>query len=349
MATTYSEYSVDAEIAGFFAKTSATRSACDVRAKELVGGTVVPVEVQGVCSYSAYAGPALEFVVQFRLKSLELKIETATLARNVYRELAPEVSFEGQMGDEIDGKEPLYVYLMTRVRGITHLDFILAHGFPENSPENFAWRRNLITDVAHFFALSWKAPQRVDDAYRTCLGQTYTRELRLLLSTLPHRFHAIIQTCIDSMDAILSLPMVLLHRDFGTCNIMVDETSCHLVGVIDWAEAEICPFGLNLHSLQALTGKLHLRDGWVRYQDYDILQDVFWRTFQQEVGALTEGSIRALNLARIMGLLLSSGFTSRLANEPEPMPIGNDEYGRYNMLSLDGFLINPVTKFGDLP
>ena len=43
------------------------------------------------------------------------------------------------------------------------------------------------------------------------------------------------------MEAILSLPMVLLHRDFGTCNIMVDGTSCRLTGIIDWAEAEICP------------------------------------------------------------------------------------------------------------
>lgn len=47
------------------------------------------------------------------------------------------------------------------------------------------------------------------------------------------------------MDAILFLSMLLLHRDFGACNIMVDETSCHWVGVIEWAEAEGCPFGLN--------------------------------------------------------------------------------------------------------
>jgi hypothetical protein len=129
---------------------------------------------------------------------------------------------------------------------------------------------------------------------------------------------------------------------------MVEEMSCHLVGVIDWAEAGIYPFGLNLHSLETLTGKLHFRDGWFRYEDYDNLQDVFWDTFKQEVGDLSEESIRAITLAKITGLLLSSGFTSRLADEPEPVPIGDDEFGRYNMLSLDGFLINPITKFKDL-
>lgn len=40
------EYSVDQEIIDFFKKTSATRSACDERAKELVGGTPTPVAVQ---------------------------------------------------------------------------------------------------------------------------------------------------------------------------------------------------------------------------------------------------------------------------------------------------------------
>lgn len=150
------------------------------------------------------------------------------------------------------------------------------------------------------------------------------------------------------MDEILSLPMVLLHRDLGTCNIIVDETTCHLAGVIDWAEAEVCPFGLNLHSLQPITGHLHLRNGWRRFEDYDTLQDIFWQRFKQEVGDLSDDQLRLIKLARALGLLLSSGFTSRLANEEEPVPIGDNEQGRYNMLSLDGFLINPETKFDGL-
>ncbi|KHN97443.1 uncharacterized protein MAM_04458 [Metarhizium album ARSEF 1941] len=139
--------------------------------------------------------------------------------------------------------------------------------------------------------------------------------------------------------------MVLLHKDFGTCNILVDEVTCHLTGVIDWAEADICPFGLNLYSLQSLTGKLHLRDGWVRYDDYDSLDHVLWTTFIGQVGGLTSKCIEAIRLASVTGLLLSRGFTSRLANEPQPGPIGDDEHGRYNMLSLDGFLLSPTTKF----
>ena len=150
------------------------------------------------------------------------------------------------------------------------------------------------------------------------------------------------------MKAILSLPMVLLHRDFGTCNIMDDETSCHLTGVIDWAEAEVCPFGQNLHSLQAFTGALHLKNGWRRYEDYKALQDNFWGTFQDEVGDLSTETINTIKKARVMGLLRSRGFTKRLANMPPAVPISDDETGRYNMLSLDGFLVNPATRFDDL-
>ena len=49
-----------------------------------------------------------------------------------------------------------------------------------------------------------------------------------------------------------------------------------------------------------------------------------------------------------MGLLLSSGFTGRLVNETEPVPIGDDEVGRYNMLSLDGLPLNPATRLDNL-
>ncbi|OBT38960.1 hypothetical protein VE00_10406 [Pseudogymnoascus sp. WSF 3629] len=260
---TYAVYNVEDEIAAFFTKTSVTRQTCDDRAKDLVGGTVTPIKIQGFCSYSVYAGPNLEYVVQFRPKSLELKTENTMLAKHLYGTLAPEVSFVGQLGDDdIAGKEPLYVYLANRVRGVTQLEFNLTHACADNSQETFAWRKTLMGDMARFFALAWKSPQPTDPSYRNGLRQTYTSELQLLLTALPVRFHVIIQSCIDSVDAILSLPMVLLHKDFGDCNIMVDETTCHLVGVIDWAEAEIGPFGLNLSSLQNLSGKLHLRDGW---------------------------------------------------------------------------------------
>lgn len=199
-------------------------------------------------------------------------------------------------------------------------------------------------------ALAWRTPQDVSMQYRETLRGKYISELQLLLSSLPERLQPAIQRCLDQLDSMLSLPpMVLLHRDFGTTNIMVDEESCHLTGVIDWAEAEICPFGQNLHSLQALTGKLHFRTGWARYEDYDAPQGFFWTTFRDCFGGEWSAETRrAIHTARIMGLLLSRGFTPRLANMAPPTPIRDDELGRYHMRDLDAFLVDPMTMLTEI-
>lgn len=51
------EYSVDEEIDTFFRQTTASRAECDESALSLVGGAaVVPVTIQGVCSYTVPYG-----------------------------------------------------------------------------------------------------------------------------------------------------------------------------------------------------------------------------------------------------------------------------------------------------
>ena len=113
-------------------------------------GKVVPMTVQGNCSYSVYAGPEFVFVVQFRLKSLMLKLDIMTLAREIYGDLALNGSFHGQLGGEDDSKEPLFVYVINRIPSISYLDFNLANGFPKNSDKNFIWRKTLMVDVARY-------------------------------------------------------------------------------------------------------------------------------------------------------------------------------------------------------
>ena len=146
--STFDESSLDTEIQEFFSQTSATREVCDTKAKALVGGNVVPVTEQGNCSYTVYAGLESEFVIQFRLKSLMLNSEMANLAFQVYDALAPKATFHGQIGS--DDKEPLLVYVMNRIKGISHLDFVLADKLPENSDQNLIWRNTIVSDVARY-------------------------------------------------------------------------------------------------------------------------------------------------------------------------------------------------------
>lgn len=90
-----------------------------------------------MCSYTVYAGPNAGFVVQYRLKSLALNMDIMNLVKAIYGTLTPQISFKGQIGDNHEIKEPLYIYVMNRMLGISQLDFILAHNgdVPKNSLE----------------------------------------------------------------------------------------------------------------------------------------------------------------------------------------------------------------------
>jgi hypothetical protein len=145
----------------------------------------------------------------------------------------------------------------------------------------------------------------------------------------------------------MALPVVLAHKDFGDFNILVDTDSCHLLGVIDWAEAKLEPFGVNLSAVEKLMTKFHLRNGASRYPDYDTLFDAFWQTLKAETGPdLGNATVDVIRSAMLLGVLLEHGFTSRFANMPQPVPISDDgKKGTYKMLELDSFLSRAETRF----
>jgi hypothetical protein len=98
MSMVYQVYNLESAIADFFTKTSATRLECDAKAEQLAGGQIVPVAIQGDCSYSVYAGVNHEFVVQFCLQSLALKAEATTLVSRIYGSLVPRLETSCQLG-----------------------------------------------------------------------------------------------------------------------------------------------------------------------------------------------------------------------------------------------------------
>lgn len=104
--------------------------------------------------------------------------------------------------------------------------------------------------------------------------------------------------------------------------------------------------------------KFHLRNGAVRYSRYEVLYERFWDGLGKEIGrgefigggddgaTTTTDVIETIQSAMLLGLLLSNGFTSRLANEAAPVPISEDSReGAYKMLKLDSFLVREETKF----
>lgn len=105
----------------------------------------------------------------------------------------------------------------------------------------------------------------------------------------------------------------------------------------------------------------------MRYPRYEVLYERFWDGLGKEIGrgefigsgggggdatttttttTTVAGIISTIQSAMLLGLLLSNGFTSRLANEAAPVPISEDSReGAYKMLKLDSFLVREETKF----
>lgn len=148
----------------------------------------------------------------------------------------------GPDGDDAGAKEPVYVNIMTRVLGVSHLDFILARGISENAPKWFVWRTKLVTDIAKYTWIFNSVGTQAFNALQIfcfCLEKPTTarrgssrryppsaRARSAALARLTAR--ALSQSypnTILMILAIFSLPMVLVHEDFGSCNVMVDSAS----------------------------------------------------------------------------------------------------------------------------
>lgn len=196
--------------------------------------------------------------------------------------------------------------------------------------------------------MSWQSHQTVTEEYAASLRNRYIADLKLLYKSIPHRFQTVIQKCRDAIDDIFALPMVLIHNDFGVCNVLVDPKSCHITGVVDWAEATIGPFGVNMHSVELFMGHMHLRNGWSAFPNHHESEDTLWPGIAETMGGLSDEVLRTIKMARVVGCLRSHGFTCRLANEPPAVPIGDDGHGRGQMAYLDAFLLNPDTRFSGL-
>lgn len=145
MAATY-PYSLEDAVADFFKKSRIKREDCDKKALDLVGGRIEPVAVQGNCSYSIYAGPALEYVLQFRPSPLSLNLDHILLARKIHGSLVPLIRNRGQVGEKYE--EGMTVYEMPRIHGITYLDFVRSVEDTISVAKIHACRRALIRDAA---------------------------------------------------------------------------------------------------------------------------------------------------------------------------------------------------------
>lgn len=290
-------------ITSFFSShglTAKDRLDCNISAQALFPNEeITPALTQGYCSYTVLAGDGQ--IVQFRPRKYQLDPAVIKAAKKVYSDYAPSIHFVGEMKPS-----GLLMYTMEKLPGISYKEY---RSRETDLVQEQSWDNHIqiIEDFALFLARSWH--HRAELPPRGKVGSTIAVRLHQLTQELPHRFRPGALSTLKQICRLNVLPWVLTHGDIVTSNIMVDPISSHLTGLVDWAEAEVLPFGLCLYGLEELLGFM-TSTGWTYCNRSECLRAKFWRKLLAEIPDLNGNrqALDALGTARDTGVLLWHGF-----------------------------------------
>ena len=143
------------------------------------------------------------------------------------------------------------------------------------------------------------------------LFNQYLTQLKQLREGLPERFHSTLDNLIPQLPDLFSKdwPLVPNHTDLLENNIHVDKATGNIVGICDWRETEISPFGMSLGGVEIMLGTLITTgDCWCYHPNHEELRDLFWNRFYYYLGGVTDEQKRRIEVARLIGLFLANGF-----------------------------------------
>ncbi|KAL7930332.1 hypothetical protein V8C35DRAFT_330514 [Trichoderma chlorosporum] len=281
-------YTLDGAINAFFTeKTSATRQQCDDFALSRVGGSVIPVEIQGAFSYTLTAGTDGSKLFQFRTHDSKLDMVLLDLAEAVHPQFVAGCKYHGTIGQS----RPLHIYEMDKLPGTTYI--IARDSSAIQPPEAMFRQRNTTKDLAN----------------HCCLVEFRSKLDRLSLS-LPSRFATNLNAIRKELPSLFSgrLPFVLSHQDLNEMNTLINPESGCITGIVDWAEARILPFGFSLWASENLLGYMD-PEGWHYYDNHHELEGIFWQAFLVEANGVSDGDLQLIRVARMAGLFFRYGFT----------------------------------------
>jgi hypothetical protein len=137
---TYNIYSLDRAIDAFFtSNTTVTRQQCDGFAFSRTGGVSIPLQMQGVCSYTVTAGSEKQKILQFRDADSTIDMGHICLAKTVHPEFVASCRYLGTMGDS----RPLHIYEMENLLGTPHIMVGI-------QPDDLFRQRNAVMDLARY-------------------------------------------------------------------------------------------------------------------------------------------------------------------------------------------------------
>ncbi|WEW59712.1 hypothetical protein PRK78_005192 [Emydomyces testavorans] len=266
----------------FFAtRESPTQSECDDHACKISGASAVQqIAVPGSLSYTVrctdFPDEQRDLIVSFRQAESSLDQAVLRLARSIHGGLVPAAIFHGKMPNSIP---PLLVYTMPYLPGIACLEALSSKA--ELSVGEETRHICFAKHLARYFARCWLSPQPVDpEVHADCQNRVYRRLMKIKTSA------PFILPCTTIIELERSLPLlfsqtypqVLTHNDLSQTNILINDKTFEITGIVDWSLARVLPFGMELDSLPLTTGYMDL-SGWHNYTCRLQMLNAFWDEF----------------------------------------------------------------------
>lgn len=281
-----------------------------------------PVPQQGFCSYTIYLGN--DRIIQFRPDNYQLDLTVIEAAQKAFGAYVPPTKYLGKSSG-------LHIYLMGKISGISYQSFREKH-----FPNAHLFRQRMCEDFALLLGRSWHHGR--ENVPKGVVGSSLEARLQMLSTELPVRFRPIAKHLLSRLNLIESLPWVIQHGDLIASNIMSDPSTGHLSGLVDWAEAEILPFGICLYGLEEFLGEMTSR-GFFYCPNATLLREVFWKTLLEHIPEL-QCNLTAVSMARDLGVLLWHGIAFDDGKIDRVVQEGRDDV---EIAYLDAFL-GPLTE-----
>jgi hypothetical protein len=95
------------------------------------------------------------------------------------------------------------------------------------------------------------------------------------------------------------------------------------MGICDWKDCTIGPFGISLGWLETMLGIRRIR-GWCYHANQQDLRNLFWGTFYEAIGQVSEEQRELIEVARLVGIFLENGFEGDGDGNRFPAREGNE-------------------------
>lgn len=264
-------------------------------------------------------------IVQIRPARYALDMLIARAAKETYPLLAPSIrSLESDLDPDV--QRQICVYEMQRMQG-TPLSRVLSR-YQDSNSTFLREQENLIDSFATMIAQSLhrtlsncrnrsvRADSPMDDNQPTLhqctgkVGSTILSRLSKLVENLPEEhLNTIARDTMTCIKTLTDYPIVLNHGDLIPSNILINEETWAITGLVDWAEAEYLPFATCLYGLEHLLGYVDMSDDptFEYYENASELRELFWSRLFDLVPSL-KGREAELRTMRRLGILLWYGF-----------------------------------------